>query len=224
MNLVYIRKCILLTTMLVLLGSSLTHARPYRPQPIQQSSKRTAVDTLKYGITLAGSMTSGEIGGFVEFKINSMIGVETGLRFVSSAYQVIKPEINSPYAVVGARSLTIPLIGRFYPGSDRQFAWYAGLQSGYVVGGKVVPLLKSIPELKRSDIASLEKHDLSSFPSEKVASWQVASIVGFDYETDIGLIFGFKYTKEMIPLIASEDMEFAWHLMLSLGANIGAWF
>ncbi len=172
----------------------------------------------------AESITGEEIGGFLEFKINSPLGIETSLRFARSIYGLVKPEINSPYAIVAARSLTIPLIARFYPDSDRQFAGYIGLQGGYIIGGTVVLLPYSIQEAMLRRNNSFEKRDLSSFPPEKVASWQAALAAGLDYETDNGFIFGLKYTKEMIPLISSEDALFAWHLMLSLGANIGAWF
>jgi hypothetical protein len=219
------RKYITLAAMLTLLGNNFAHAAPYRSRPIQKNNKRTAADTLKYGVVWTGSIMGGrEIGGFVEYKINSPFGIETGLRFVGSVYGLIKSEINSSDAVVVARSLTIPLIARFYPGSDRKFAWYIGLQGGYILGGRVVLLPSNLKELKFNNIASLEERDLSSFPPEKVASWQAALAAGLDYETDHGFIWGFKYTQEMIPLIPSKEMLWAWHLMLSLGANIGAWF
>ena len=196
------------------------------------SGKHTVVRPWKYGVSLSSGILSRRIGGFVEYK-TGMIGMEAGLAWFGDRYEAAGLPLKGSKVGVGIinySTFVVPLVLKLYPGIDRQFAIRAGLQVGYAIQNKIylirnfkggqlqVNILEAIDDKNYVDVSSVAASE------DTINDWYGGSIVGFEYETDFGFIWGFDYMNKLTSFIEAEEEKYAFSFMLNLGMNLGIFF
>jgi hypothetical protein len=202
------------------------------PRRAVPSGKHTVVEPWKYGVSLSSGILSRRIGGFVEYKMN-MIGMEAGLSWFRDRYGAAGVPLKGSEVGVGVinySTFVIPLVLKLYPGSDRQFAIRAGLQVGYAIQNKIylirnfkgrqviVSFQEALDDKNYVDVSSVAASE------DKINDWYCGSIVGFEYESDFGFIWGFDYMNKLTSFIEAEEEKYAFSFMLNLGMNLGVFF
>ena len=201
------------------------------PRQAVPSGKHTVVEPWKYGGSFSAGIASRRIGGFVEYKIR-MIGIEAGLSWFKDGYWVSDASLNtdSKRGVIRYNTFVIPLVLKLYVGSDRQFAIRMGLQVGYPIKNEIWVMRQFKKEqlvFKGQNITADEGFvNVSSVAvsEDKVNNWYTGYIVGFEYESDFGFIWGFDYINRLTSFIEAKEETFTFCFMLNLGINLGVFF
>jgi hypothetical protein len=223
------KKNILLVSFLLATFGKMTYANNYVFSSTSYKDNKT--QQIKFGPQLGLATASGRLGLFGEYKLNESLGLQTGLAYFSNGYLLISTELSdSRSAITILNCISAPVILRMYPGNDRQFCWFGGIQLGYVVKGKFLFLPKddseeSIAKLVEDLIDKKGENFNTSLgeidKQDKVQKFQFGITAGFDYEFRFGLILGLSYTKELINIIKSEDSLGNWASQFTLGYNFG---
>ena len=130
------RKNLLLISFLLLaLGNGVYAKAPNYKMSAGKSSSNNPQE-IKFGPQF-GIAFSKKAGLFGEYKLNETLGVQASIIYFSNFYFLGDAEIvDGGFLITKVASISMPIVLRAYPGSDRQFCWFSGIQLGYITTGK----------------------------------------------------------------------------------------
>lgn len=220
-----IKKNLLVTTFLLLPTVQVLAA------PVRNSKSTNTVEEIKFGPQLKG-LTTWQAGVTGEYKFAESLGVQACLEFVRDWYMLFGTKVsNGNLAITGLDRINFPIVLRGYPGDDRQFCCFGGVQLGYIISADFAfageatsynPSFSEIGEerekLERSLKGSVVKLE-NIQEKDQVNRFQFGLIGGFDYEFGFGLTCGLSYSKELINALKSNESFFNWTFRPSVGYN-----
>lgn len=113
--------------MLVFFTNVYGKAREYKPMTRTSTSDS---DKIKFGVHLNSIISFHKVGGFVEYKMNEAIGLQTGLLLFDDSYAMKSLRDDSNLiALVNPSHVSVPLIARFYPGEKGNSVCLQGCKS-----------------------------------------------------------------------------------------------
>lgn len=187
---------------------------------------------IKFGPHGGISILSNSAGIFAEYKPNESLGLQTAILYFKNIYTLFSTAVsNGEAAIVETNYISLPLILRAYPGSDRQFCLFMGAKIGYVLRGNFIfgsdigiknKDMIELTEDTKNDSTSISLKDINE--QNKINRFMLGITLGLDYEFKFGLIMGLNFTKELIDVIESKDSSLNWSLQPTLGFNFGKYF
>jgi Outer membrane protein beta-barrel domain len=220
------KKLFLFSTLLTLLFVTNVHGEAQKYEHPARTSTSN-LEKVKFGSHVHAGILGNKVGAFVEYEIHEAVGLQTGLLYFSDNYYMQGLEKKDKNAFVDLNYLSVPLIARFYPGEERQFCVFAGLQINYLRGGNLALVYKDASELiehafsgksgsgsnKRRKIKDTNAHGL------KISNWGSHFIVGFDYEYRGGFQLGLEYGWGLSNVVKCKETTLNWIFKPSLGYN-----
>ncbi len=227
------KKILLSSTLLTLLCVTNIYGEAQKYERMTGTSTTSDSGKTKFGVHLYSIISGRKFGGFVEYKMNEALGLQTGFLLFNDAYLMKSLEGGSNLnALVTPSHMSVPLIARFYPGEERQFCMFAGLQINHLTGGSLMYLDE---DTEFEDIASIllgtsssneKKHKIkdTSAHKEKISYWGAHFLMGFDYEYLSGFQLGLEYGLGLSSLAKCKETSNNFTLKSSLGYNFAKLF
>lgn len=190
-------------------------------------------EQIKFGPHGGINILSSSWGIFGEYKPNESLGLQTAILYSKNIYTLLSTAVsNGEAAIVETSYISLPLILRAYPGSDRQFCLFMGAKIGYVLRGNFIFESNIVIKEKEKDIVKLAEDIKNGITislkdineQNKVNRFLLGITLGLDYEFKFGLILGLNFTKELIDVIESKYSSLNWSLQPTLGFNFGKYF
>lgn len=215
-------KKLLFATLLVMLSVATAYSQP-----------NTEDGDLKFGVHLKSIIPGNKIGAFVEYKIHESFGLQGGVSYFSDYYIMDISGDGTSITGVAPKYLSIPLLLREYSGADRQFCFFVGLQTSYLIGGDLFTVemlntgvssrdaFEKIIEEKNQG-ASLKK--LKDIDESKLSNWALHFVWGFDYEFSQGFQLGVEVGHGLTTVIECKNTMLNWTSKLALGYNFAKLF
>jgi hypothetical protein len=226
----------LLTTSLFFIAmvSALTiHSTYARPNP-------SNCPIMKFGVQLGGGVfLTAFAQGYFEYQLKENLGIQTGLKLHHSSYLLQLKEKTAQegkknlYHPIDTKYVMLPILARWYPGKDRQFCLFGGIQLGYLIGAdlytKTINSPASFLDAKPDELQdTLNKvHEIFKNGSKKVLSeitetnkLNLAMVYGFDYEFGFGLNLGIINSKVLTPIAKNTKDLNQIDVSVKIGYNI----
>jgi outer membrane receptor protein involved in Fe transport len=207
---------------------SVVTAHAYAPNGKAKAANQSSMSNIKFGPQL-GTALSTKVGAYFEYKVHDKIGIQTGLSYFSDMYILHNPETTDSNKLklvyVTPKYIVLPIIFRGYPGDDRQFCLFTGVQAGYLIGvqkgdlsGKDFTDASQRKEIIDATVKGKNKTELTDADQSRNLGFSI--IAGFDYEFSFGLTLGLSYSKGMIDVIKAEKSYLNWTFQPTIGYNI----
>lgn len=213
-------KKLLLLTLAVMLAVTTAQGKP------SQAAHNPSKDQFKFGLHLK-LMIGPKFGAFGEYKINEILGLQSGLLYFMDFYAMKGLQGNATEgAFVNPHYLAMPLILRVYPGTASQFCMFAGFQLNYLRGGNMrrfsinsaEDFAKSLEKLFSDNSDLIELKDASQHNID-VSNWSSHLVWGLDYEFLCGFQLGLEVGNGLTTLVACEKSSLNFTSKLTLGYN-----
>ncbi len=225
------KKIWLFGTLLTLLFVTNVHGEAQKYEHKARTSTSN-LEKVKFGSHFRSMFLGCKGGVFVEYEIHEAVGLQTGLLYFSDKYYMKFLEKRYRNAFVDLNYLSVPLIARFYPGEERQFCVFAGLQINYLRGGDITLVYKDASEFiehtfsGKSGSGSNKAHEIKDTNAHglKISNWGSHFIVGFDYEYRGGFQLGLEYGWGLSNVVKCKETNFNWTFKPSLGYNFANLF
>jgi len=226
------KKNVVLINFLLLASLNIIFANEAIARTNYNKIPRNNAKQIKLGPQIGSGLTSHQIGLFGEYGLDEKLGLQINIFYQRYVYFMSSIEVSEGgSAITEANYISLPVLLRFYPGNDRQFCWFGGIQLGYLVTGKFkfrddeeLDFLKDfkniVDDFQQAPFVNLK--ELSE--QDKINKLQLAIVAGFDYEFEFGLILGISYSKGLIEVIKCKESHSHWTLQLTLGYNLAKFF
>ncbi len=222
-------KKILLFSFVLILAVTTVHGRAEKHT--RTSSKHKILDKMRFGPQINLAVLSQDYGAFVAYHFTEVLEIRSGLLYSKDTEfcTVDKLQIITP------RYVTIPLVCSIYPDRGREFYLFSGLQTSYVIGGKILDIdegdlqgfnneeevLKKLREYHRKQIKSPNSEKLRE--NANLQRLMLSATAGLGYAFQNGFILGLEYTKGLRSLI-QRDTLMHWTFQIDLGYNFAKLF
>lgn len=187
-------------------------------------------EELKFGLHLKSIIPYNKIGAFVEYKMHEAFGLQSGLLYFMDGYIMEEGSGKNVYTLVKPTYLSVPLLFRIYPGDDRQFCFFAGLQTSYLIRGDYLTFDISGPSERITEkvLEFFKKlfdenetwSELKDIKSDNLNNWAFHFVWGLDYEFSGGFQLGTEIGHGLTTLDDRfKETYFNWTAKFVLGYN-----
>jgi hypothetical protein len=200
----------------------------YTPHPSDNPAWQSSMKNMKFGLQFGRNLFSSKYGAYFEYQLLEGLGLQSGLFYFSNDYilNLTEEATHIKFAFVKPKYISLPMILRSYPGAGRQFCFFAGLQTGYLIAGRQLLVnyqLRLVEDFEA--ILNLEniRNQNSEYALKEIAEvnkFDFDLLIGFDYEFSFGLTLGLSYTKGFIDIIKGKESYGNWTLQPVIGYNI----